>query len=563
MNLRTYSLRQLTKVQWLVIPGILFIIACVHYLVEKQLGFYVLNGDQYYHGVFALKQLHSTLFPLDPYYNDLSNFEAYTPLFLNILKPALAQYDLFTTFSFFQPWLGFSCLLTLFFLFYKLSGRPWLSMILALISATEIPAFPADTWGGVLSIGFVIPRTFFLIFLPLIFYGWLRSYHQPKRLFLIYFAVGLLTHIHPVSGATLTLSFLLAQLIQERFSLKSLKTALLCGLSALIPVIPFAINYFGNTQEGYTIPPDTFPAFLKATYDRLLILDPRFIIHQFPVAMLEIAGWLGLGIWAYFKTRRQLPPLFVSFILAIFGVFVSYYLINQLLLIPQYIPPVLIDIPRVTKFFFLPLFAIFAIWLAQYQGKALALRIMLVFFLGAFISYPTLIKEIGKSSIGDLLENQYKGYLQRTNLFLTGEKRSLASRYQAQLDASYWLKQNTDPKQTLVHVGELNRSKTDTMLLRTVSERSFLITRKDGGILYYTNKPLFMSWYNKMEQLLAIRGASGYCSKPEQEFAMAHGATHLVCYKVKDKTINLPLLYQNSRLWIYSLRPKSLHYSTR
>ena len=67
----------------------------------------------------------------------------------------------------------------------------------------------------------------------------------------------------------LALSFYLAQLIDQRFSLRSIKTTLLCGLASLVPMLPFAFNYFGNTNENYHPSPEQFKMILEGLSYRI------------------------------------------------------------------------------------------------------------------------------------------------------------------------------------------------------------------------------------------------------------------------------------------------------
>jgi hypothetical protein len=552
------SLKSISRPQWLVILTVFLLIIGLHVWVDTQQGLSALNGDQYYEAVFAKKQMTPSLYASDPYYSNSANFELYTPFFLTLVKAGFKKFDFYTTFAIFQPFLGFVYLMSMFVLLYKLTGRVGLSVSMALLSAPVVPTFPTENWGGALSIGYVIPRTFFLAVFPGLFYAWLRFQTKPKKLCLVYMVLGLLTYVHPPSGLTITAAFLTAQLFSNRLSLHSLKIACLCGLSALIVVIPFATQYFAHTQEARHIPPDQFPLYLKAAFYRLKFIDPQFIISYLPHALLDVLGWLILATWAACRIKKSSHPLIAYFALACLGIFIAYFLVTFLILVPNHILPCFIEFTRITKFIFLPVVAVITLWLARFQGRALLGRLALVFFLGVFLSYPDLIQDLQHGKLAAIPNNQWKAFAHKSDFILDSQKKKIAAQYREQEEMALWMKAHLPSNGTLIHVAESAKSRTDTVFLRALSERGFLLTRKDGAIFYYSNKPLYLHWYQEITKLLDIRQSHTYCSRAEQAFARSRHANYLLCYQKDDQPVlpqiaGLPVIHQSQHLRLLAL----------
>lgn len=558
----TMSAHPLSKInikQWMLIFCIFSVVVGIHFYVDSQLGYSSLGGDQYLESIFALKQMNPNLYPVDPLYANAANFEMYTPFFLAILKAGFHSLGLISTFAIMQPLLGLTYLFCMFVSLYKLTGKFWLSLIMAIISAPVVSTFPTENWGGALSRKYAIPRTFFLSVLPLVFYFWIQCQENPKKLPLVYLLIGLLTYAHPPTGAVLTAALLLAQIYQERFSLKSIAQAAICGFSALIPVIPFAVHYFGSTQEGYRIPADQFNLYLQAAFYRVLFIDPHFIISYLPTALLEDVGWLGLGIWAFLKLKKSLNPAYKMFVLSCLTIFIGYFAITYLILVPIHILPTLVDFTRVTKFIFLPVFIIVVLWLAQFQGRELAKRIIAVFILGSFLNFGSMASDTLNGKPGRIFEHQFKKYAETSDFIITKAKLRYKDNMNLQAEMALWIRKHLPNNKTLIYVGELSKSTTNVVFLRAMSQKSFLPSRKDGGLFYYTNKPLYLKWYLDSLKLKAIKQKYGYCSVPEQDFARSQGANYLICAK-SDKpdkqaqVAGLSLIHENSLLWLYSLR---------
>jgi hypothetical protein len=557
-KMTTYPLSEIKPNRWILIITIFCLVIGVHFWVDSQLGFSALGGDEYLESIFALKQMNPSLYPLDPHYSNAANFEMYTPFFLAILKTGFKNIGLISTFAIMQPLLGFTYLVCMFILLYKLTGKFWLSLSMALISAPVVSTYPTENWGGALSRKYAIPRTFFLAALPIIFYLWIRFQEAPKKLPLVYLLIGLLTYMHPPTGAVLTAALLLAQIYLGQFSVKSITQAAVCGFSALIPVIPFAMHYFGSTQEGYRIPVEQFGLYLKAAFYRILFIDPHFIISYLPTALLEDAGWLGLGTWAFIKLKKSLNPVYGMFVLSCLTIFIGYFAVTYLVLVPMHILPTLIDFTRVTKFIFLPVFIVVVLWLAQFQGRELTKRIIAVFVLGSFLSFDSMVADVQRGKPGRIFEHQFKGYAENSDFIITKTKFRNRDNMNLQAEMALWVKEHLPNDKALIHVGELSRSTTNVVFMRVMSQRSFLPSRKDGGLFYYTNKPLYLKWYLNSLKLNAIRQKYGYCSVAEQDFARSQGANYLICAK-SDKPdkqaaiAGLKLVHENSMLWLFSL----------
>jgi hypothetical protein len=544
----------LSRKQVLLLVLLFIMVIAIHFWGQNRLGLSTINSDQLYYKIFTAKTQNPELYQNDPVYGDTGNFQFYTPVFLQLIAPFFKTFGFLKTLLIWQPVLAFGYLSTCFVLLYRFSGRFETSLFVALLSGQAIPVFPVDQW-GVYAIGHVMPRTVFLVFSPLLFYAWLTWQNQFKKLLGLFLLLGILTNLHPVSGITLALPMLLTQVFYHRFSQDTLKQVFLCGVTWLIPVLPFAFNYFGNTNEAFQGTPDNIALLLEALAYRMPSVTPR-VFEVYGSLLLIPLGWWLITLWASLEIRQKLWPLPELFSLSILCILLGCYMINYMIIVPSGRLPSLIDLVRTSKFLMLPLLVLLAQWLASFTGKALWFRMGMMLILTTLLNGLALVQALTVNPLswqkaGQSTEREFRHWLSKNGWRIHGD-RAVEVEYFKQLNQlANWLKGHTPVKTTLIHVA-LPAPKTEDMMVRALSERSVTFSGKDGGLLYYSSKPLFLAWYQQARLLNKMHQTHGYCSVTEQHYAQEIQASHLLCLS-GNKPLLLTISYQNDAFVLYRL----------
>ena len=555
MEFTWHSLKTIQLKTWLLVLSLFIVAIFCSLYADCRLGYQVLSGDQLFYKVFTDVMSNPHVYALDPVYAYPQNTQVYTPLFLQLIKPAYNTFGYLNGLVFCQPFISMAYLLSMFCLIYKSTGKVLLSVFVAIVSAAKIPAFPVDHWGA-LSLYLVMPRTLFLIFVPLLFYGWLKYQDNIKVLAGVFFTCGLLTHLHPVSGVTLSAVMLFAQFYKSVLKKREYKTYCLFILATILPVVPFAFHYFGHTQEGIKLDANQFAYFFDCALRRYSYLQPFLGFPSNLDVLFTTVTMTCMGVVAFLKAKKYIPErgLIILFCLGCILIYVAFYAINFLVLFPKHIPPVLIDLPRVIKFLLLPTFFSIGICLARIEKKSVLILACIAFFvIFNVINYDILLGDIKEhpGQIGRLFQHQLENYISTHGGPMTTDQKETKTFLLANENMAFWIKANTVSEKTLIHVG-VDEKKHSAMMLRALSERAITLANKDGGLLYYTDKHAFINWGHNMEKINEIRHLYGECSNAEIQFARKNRATYLVC---KNNVQNLALqkLYQNNVFCLYQL----------
>lgn len=131
----------------------------------------------------------------------------------------------------------------MYWLLYVFCGDAWISALVSAVSVFFIYSLFAEIWGFVTAGGaFVfLSRNLFSAFSPLLFLAaflWRRE----RKVLLVFFLMGLLANLHPISGYNLVQIFALAVFL-ERPSLRTAGLVVLCALVFLLGASPFVVFY--------------------------------------------------------------------------------------------------------------------------------------------------------------------------------------------------------------------------------------------------------------------------------------------------------------------------------
>ncbi len=540
--------------------GLLFLgYLCLRVWGDGNLGHFVLNSDQTNYMVFYLKSTFPHLFGRDPVFADATMMAHYMPMFLGLLKGVFGAFAYLPGLRLLQILLCSAYLLGFFALFHGLSGRPWVSAFITLLTCETIAIFPIETWGAG-SVHTVLARTFFLIFLPLFYWGWWRFRQSPRQLVAVYGLMGLVGNLHPVSFATLIPPLLLAQCWMGRGRWQVWRLALLCGGAALLPMVPFLAHYLSHTQEGQALSPGDFALAFSGVSALFPFLDPARLWNG-PITVQMSAGWYLVGAWALWQTRRETDLGLLPFTAACVGVFGLYYGVTAWILLPNQILPTLIDLTRVLKFLMLPIGIATCVWLSRYQGKALWLWGLGVLYLTTFTN-GELIRQyfathpLTPSNLAVAQRQQVDYFLLSRGYVLNPQVQAMVMFYDTLAETGRWIQANTDEAQTLLHASLPEKDWIPNNLLRAYSQRSLTFAMKDGGIVYQADKKAFVGWVREKNTLSQWREAMGLCSLPEIQWAtQQRQATHLVCFSEAPvpQQLGLRTVHRNAFVSVYVL----------
>ncbi len=534
---------QILKTDWLkaalvFIPLVLF--HCWQDIANHYTHVFV---DAYYHLTYIQAHQHPEWFKLDWLLGNpetpAKTWFAY-PLYMSLLSLGMQTVGFFQTLSLLQGLFGFLYLFGAFFLLAKLTGKTWPSIFLAALTAFHAEVFPGEV-RGVLSVGLVMPGTFLLALSPWLLFGWLSTQAKPRLKPLFFFLLGLVGTFHPLSWLMLTFSMLFAEVLQARFTLKSLREAALCGLMSAIPLIPFALSW-SSLHAHQTLSPEAITAGIQVLEQNFLPVRFIFLFLGWKLLLLSM-GWTLCSLWALWKSWRQIPPLILYFGIGAFVLFFGSYALNEWVLLPRH--TAFLDGYRTVKYTFLPAMIALALWLSRFTGIAALLRGSLVLAMVLFVNFSVLWQDLETDPL-----NLPQILLKQWAYFVVPEDPRIQVRQDEVMAMAQWIRNTLPAETTLLHISTPNML--EPAKLRALSQRSITITTLDGGPLYLYNPSKLLHWWKLEQQLQAIRKSNWFCADAEVRIANEIGATHLICPAEASRS-DLKALFQNKALVLYQL----------
>lgn len=532
-------------VEWALIALLFVGVSLTQAWLDRQDLYINVGTDPFYHLTFIKSFLNPTLYQADPVFHQTfyaaHAFDAY-PVCLYLLNMATIAFSFLGALGFFQVIFSILYLGSATFFLYKFSGRPWISALVTLISARQIAVFPSEQW-GVLSAALITPSTFFLIFAPLLFWAWLTFQDHPLKKRGLFLAQGVIGTLHPLSCYTMTLSMLFAQLVHGRFKRSAIIDSTICGLLALLPMIPFILT-FASAKKLSTLPVGDYQAAREAIYGIFPSLRIETITFGWFQALLMDFGWIMLTLWALASVRQRIPKLAFCFSGGCILLFLASYALNEWVLIPREML-LFLDGNRTLKFLLLPAMLIITLWLSERKSTALLLRSATVlFFLVVF-------------NASQLWSDTQKQPFAATRLFFNQWAAFNASRHpleylerQKIYDTSAWLKQNLKPADTLIFVSYPNR--VVNFMVRALGEKSVAYAWSDGSIVYQADPKQFITWVRQTAIIDHLHATENYCSLSEINYAKQLKATHILCPTWRTPP-GMQILYQNEMATILKI----------
>jgi hypothetical protein len=266
-----------------------------------------LSSDQYNTLAICAKEDYPQFLEGDLTVGDIESVKYYTPAFVAAIRilslpdhnyiRGLNNLTLITSLVYMWGW---------FFLFSFWADK-WIAGVAAfLVRGIMWP--PGNELWGIAGIWTMVPRTPFLALLPWMLGGWLLWRRHKYKWPIVCFICGLLSNVHPISGAGVAVALLLAEAIWTATESRSLKETakqvFIGGGAIFLGMLPFIWTYLSKLGNTDGIDPAALDQAIRMRI-RPILLDP----------WVYLSGWLRpqwliliLLPWAaVFLVRKILP----------------------------------------------------------------------------------------------------------------------------------------------------------------------------------------------------------------------------------------------------------------
>lgn len=396
-----------------------------------------------------------------------------------------------------------------------------------------------------ISVVILNPRTFVLAFVPLIIYLYIRNIQNYSRIraLVVFALLGLLYNIHPVSA----LPIIIVTLGTEILYFKRLD-GVYFGILIFVLTLPANLHYL----TVQTVAPSG-----EAMQEMIRI---RTSYHTFDYRIKALLGTFIyapiLALIAYYMKHRDRTEIdkiliswiaffcFFAFTSIIISSFVSHKIIFYLL-------------PRVWKYGYL-LSIIYAVLLASLlwtKNKTRLSRLLLskiaalliIFFLLGSLGVLNVDKELSPVDIATKYTKNsltpafklfftydkplgriyYDSFFDFDNKYLNRICKTIEISKEGQelKDIGDWLKKNTDKDALIMSYPPYFES------LRTHSQRSMLVTHKDGAIGFLSSEEVFRKWWGQYNE---VKGGDPIvvANKYDVDFILTNSSINLHLEKV-------------------------------
>jgi hypothetical protein len=198
-----------------------------------------LSSDQHLNLVLVLKGADPSLFPSDLVFGgeDLAN--QYIPLYIAYLRSAfLLTGDLAGGYKLLVFPLNLLFLFGAYCVFLRCCRDRWGAVILAVFASFPIAIPLAGELFGIGPVQAMTARMLFTAPFPFLFLAFSAWIQRPVRLALLFFVIGLLANLHPVSGLFGAAILILTYLMERKGAWQSWGTSVLLGVATLCGAAP-------------------------------------------------------------------------------------------------------------------------------------------------------------------------------------------------------------------------------------------------------------------------------------------------------------------------------------
>lgn len=493
-------------------PGVnrwdwLFVVAFLAYAgwyflgrLEANYPVVILSGDGGNIASYAAAADHPGWFKNDPALGDSNNIGIYATIHVPLIRAldrATGDYGLaFAWLVFpetFLQLLGFYILGRILF-----KNRFWAFLLAFLTAMMVINIGLGEIWGVWRD---ALPRVTFQSLLPFLLALVLVWKDRPGRWPWLMVFAGLLVYVHPIStpawGFAIWLSLWLLHPKDWNWRRRIL-VMLGLGLLFLIPLIPFAINYFSYNARGQTADFATVMTVLQ-TYSPANLLDAPaalgyFLVNMTRSLLIPVALVGFVAIWLLKKDDRT--PVKVIILWAT-GIFIMSILVPSLeRMIEQrlHILPLETELVRCLRYF-VPLLLLFWLWpLAELGPRLVNLRAR-----GAVIGLGIVLFGFWAATN----RPDVSAMLRVVTCISKAQLICVSNRPIDELIAT--LRTQTQPGEGVLFFNEDPATTSQTISVRYAALRPMVYTSRDSGILGYADRSALPAWLATTEQWESLR----------------------------------------------------------
>lgn len=513
-------------------------IALGFYFENLGVGFSELSSDSQNAIPVCYKIDDQTLFKEDLYLNTLDNVKYYTPFYIETIRffstisngDYLAGINLFATILHFIYGVLWFCG---FYIFLKKDF--WISFLLSVIvrGIVWLPGY--EIW-GISDLWTIMPRTFYIAFLPLPFLFLYNSQKNIKYLLLAFFTIGLIFNFHPVTGIGGVLLFfgvVIGYLFfhKENINFKILFTGLVL---MVLGMFPFVMTYFTKTDTSVQYDLNDYalafsariPSFFTDVYQySLQWVKPKTLFFVLPI--------LGLFILSFYnkKYKKTFWIVFIAFVFTM--VFPLLSIVIENFINSQFGKNLRMSFQLVRAqkvMVVLGLFSLGILFIEFFKEWSEKSKAICVIVFVAFVG-------ISKHSFFDKIPF-FSDDISRTVFPMFSEIIANPESKLKPIDKlALYIKENT-PKEALF---------TEYFILRSAAQRSVVFDGKGSSMLIEGNPNQFINWYKDLIELKSKRNF-----QDSLQFYKLKGVDYLIFEKESNK-MDLEFIHNEDQLFLYKI----------
>ncbi|HSB71888.1 MAG TPA: hypothetical protein VLT62_21370 [Candidatus Methylomirabilis sp.] len=269
-----------------------------------------LGGDQHLNLVLVLEGEDPTLFSRDLVFGGQDVTSEYIPLYIGFLRLAYRVFgDLATGYKLLVFPLTILYLCGAYFVFLRCCRMPGVAVALAVFSSFLQSVPLAEEFFGVGPIGWVVARTIMTSAFPFLFLAFSSWIDRPRKLLLVFLAIGLLANVHPVSSLDVAAFLGITYLLEMGGSLRSWGILAGMGGATLVGAAPIfwaQLHHMAKQTAVAQRPEGTLVArIVKEHLGFILYPPPTFsslapvVVHGLTLALMAFSvvvvapGWHG------------------------------------------------------------------------------------------------------------------------------------------------------------------------------------------------------------------------------------------------------------------------------
>lgn len=463
-----------------------------------------IHGDQINVVTMVLSKEHPENFARDTIYSGRAA-DSYPPLWRGIIGTFTKKFGIIGGHRVLQLPFSIAYMLVMYGVLYYLTRSVPAALLVALGSVIWRWSL-GETYWGLDRLQAVQPRSFALIFIPILFIMFWKL-RDNWWLLIVFFAAGLIFNFHPPSilffvSLVWVLLFLVG--LRRTDKTRSLGNKILRLIGAVAAFIAGALPYvYINMANRSRVVGDISPELLQEYINALKYLYS--IMSYLPLSGATLAKVLLSGFsvlillattaWCLRREKRNaFDRWLVSFFLLAFLLPPIVQYTMQQICIHLKIVPVFLDCMRAHKFSYLVLY-IYVAWLLAELLRKLVVRdkCVLIAVTAMIVVIMPLFGNNSRNPWGQWQHNK-----KQMNALLGGERIEIAGWHNRIADVCAWARQKT-PKDSLFLFANPYMSP-----FRVYALRSLVSSRGGGGVAYYNEPKTAVQWAKYQQELTWI-----------------------------------------------------------